>query len=163
MDILPALSAPLGGRSILAEVRAPHPPMFIQPIHTWAGQRVPPSSEQDDATPTKTTTTNPIMMVSKSAGGTMTKGGVGAKSVAHMDQLAWLASVRVKSKRSSNSGGGSRSGSAGSSRLNCRSRASSKFDIPELTRSTDRQRSSSLGRGVEEKREDETNYSVHDE
>ncbi len=89
----------------------------------------------------------------------MSKGG----SVAKVDQLAWLASVKVGSKRESSSGAGSGDGSGTPSRLSSRSRPSSG---PERSQSElgPRQRSGSLSRMAEDRgKEAENNQSLQDE
>ncbi|KAF8885596.1 hypothetical protein BD779DRAFT_1532626, partial [Infundibulicybe gibba] len=122
----PALSAPIGHRSILAEVRAPLPPrqsnMVLQP-HQGSAAR--------------------------------------ASSVARMDAFTWLSNVKVGGRRGSSSGPGSGANSADASRLSSRSRPPSAPDpAGEAGR---RRRSDSRSRGLEDRREGETNQSLQDE
>ncbi|PPQ65609.1 hypothetical protein CVT24_011818 [Panaeolus cyanescens] len=148
-QLQPTISAPIGNRSILAEVRAPLPPhVAISHPHINTPDRVPspPSksslvqdtdstiaatTNEAEATPTLTSTKSVAISmanVSRSTGGTMSKGGQGPKSVVQVDPLAWLASVRVGSKRGSSSGNGdsgSRTGSGAPSRLGSISRGGS--------------------------------------
>jgi hypothetical protein len=168
-----AFSAPFLNRSILAEVRAPLPPRrapyTMQP--SLAFGRFSPltsDSEQTDVTPTLTNNkpisiSSAFVAISRSTGGTMSKAGTGSRSVAKVDQLAWLASVKVGSKRESSSGAGSGDGSGTPSRLSSRSRPSSG---PERSQSElgPRQRSGSLGRMAEDRgKEAENNQSLQDE
>ena len=95
----------------------------------------------------------------------MSKAGLGFGSVARVDQLAWLASVKeVSSKRGSSSGGGSYDGADSVSRLSSTSRPSSG---PERSQSAlgSRQRSGSFSRLAEErpKEADNNNQSLQDE
>ncbi|KAJ3517825.1 hypothetical protein NLJ89_g245 [Agrocybe chaxingu] len=188
---LPLLSAPIGNRGILAEVRAPQPPLSALPFPpNTLGAQIPghgtltyhstSDAENPEVTPTMTNT-KPISMISvsvaatnRSTGGTMSKGGTGPKSVAQMDQLAWLASVKVSGKRGSSSGGNSNGGSGAPSRLGSRSRPPAGAveiadDGTRLERSqsevgiSGRQRSGSLSRGVEDKKEAESGQTLQDE
>ena len=64
------------------------------------------ATDEDNADSTPTLTSAALKPIAtpakKSTGGTMSKGGVGL-SIAQVDQLAWLASVKVGSKRGSHS------------------------------------------------------------
>lgn len=156
-DYFPTLSVPLGLRSILAEVKAPHPPQAIpQPTANAS----PSHTEHADATPTLT---NKPMISARSTGGTMSKGNTGPKSVAHVDPLAWISNVKVGSKRGSSSGGGSGGGGSGApSRLNSRSRPPSGPDR-SMSEIGSRQRSGSLSRAPDDRRDGDGNQSLQDE
>lgn len=94
----------------------------------------------------------------------MSKGGAGTKSTAQVDQLAWLASVRLSGKRGSSSGGGSRGGggSGEASRLGSRSGPE-----PDPDRSVSeigpRQESGSSSRDGVERKEMDGSQSLQDE
>ncbi|KAG6865819.1 hypothetical protein C0991_011438 [Blastosporella zonata] len=76
IEHLPALSAPVGHRSILAEVRAPLPP---RPMH---------------------------VLNARNQGGTMSRGGPNNNSSRMpMDAITWLSNVKVGERRSSSDGG----------------------------------------------------------
>ena len=104
-EYFPTLSAPIGPRAILAEVRAQQPPRTVLTSNLGLGPSFnpPPTIDEDhrDTTPTLTSPVrNPIVMpAGKSTGGTMSIGGSGLKSIGQFDQLAWLTSVKVGSKR----------------------------------------------------------------
>lgn len=168
-----AFSAPFLNRSILAEVRAPLPPRRV-PHAMQSGPSfghfspLTSDSEQTDITPTLTSSkvisiSSAVAAISRQTGSTMSKGGTGSRSGAKVDQLAWLASVKVGSKRGSSSGAGSGNGSGTPSRLSSGSRPSSG---PERSQSElgARQRSGSLSRIAEDKgKETENNQSLQDE
>lgn len=89
----------------------------------------------------------------------MSKGGVGL-SIAQVDQLAWLASVKVGSKRGSHS---SETGSRVRSRTNPQSRPSSGLERSGSSIGA-RQRSGSLSRPVgDERRDGDEGQSLQDE
>ncbi|KAF9244268.1 hypothetical protein BU15DRAFT_86169 [Melanogaster broomeanus] len=109
-DGSPALSAPVGSRSILAEVRAAGPPggkksanPVLQPHHGSAARERDPSKSRNHAQ-----SQGPIRSPVPIPGTTMTMsrghagGGKGAR--AGMDALTWLASVRVGDRREGSSG-----------------------------------------------------------
>ena len=164
-ESFPVFSAPIGPRAILAGVRAAPPPMTMLASTYGLGStfNLPPTTDED-ATPTLTSASlKPIAtQVTESIGGTMSKGNTGLKSIAQVDQLDWLASVKVGSKRGSNSSG------AGSG---VRSRANSQSSPPGLERSGSdigvrqtRQRSRSLSRAVGDERKDgDGSHSLQDE
>jgi hypothetical protein len=122
----PALSAPVGQRGILAEVRATHfagrlPNPVLLPLRGArdASQQIhQPSELEPEQTPTVT-----AISVPPRQGGTMTRGNRPAR----MDALAWLSSFRVGERArdgSSGTGSGGESGSA--SRIGSRSRPPSR-------------------------------------
>ena len=159
-ESFPVFSAPVGPRAILAEVRAPPPPRTMLESTYGLGPNAPATDEDNaDATPTLTSAAlKPIATPSKkSIGGTMSIGGVG--SIAQVDQLDWLASVKVGSKRGSHS-------SETNSRV--RSRTNIQSMPPGLERSSSsigvRQRSGSLIRAVgDERRDGDEGQTLQDE
>ncbi|KAA1477857.1 hypothetical protein DENSPDRAFT_829305 [Dentipellis sp. KUC8613] len=109
----PALSAPVGHRGILAEVRAAAP--TTQHISRRA------QSEQE-LTPTVTS----APMASARKGGTMSRGNVAGRP-AQMDMFTWISNVKVNDKaRDGSSGTGSGQESGNVSRMGSRSRATSR-------------------------------------
>ena len=89
----------------------------------------------------------------------MSKGGVGL-SIAQVDQLAWLASVKVGSKRGSRS---SETGSRARSRTNAQSKPPSWLERSGSSIGV-RQRSGSLIRAVgDERRDGDEGQSLQDE
>lgn len=153
-ESFPTFSAPIGPRAILAEVRAPPPPRTM----------LASTLDEDiaDFTPTLASAAlKPIATpVKKSTGGTMSKGGVGLSNT-QVDQLAWLASVKVGSKRGSHSS--ETRSRVRSSTNNPQSRPPSR---PERSGSSigARQRSGSLSRAVDDERRDgDEGQSLQDE
>ncbi|KDR70095.1 hypothetical protein GALMADRAFT_76692 [Galerina marginata CBS 339.88] len=173
-DDIPALSLPFGNRSILGEVRAAYPAKSTHPTfgslllpvdhdrHGSGHSATSPPTDTANATPTLTSTRAISFARLTGTGGTMSKGGAGTKSVAQVDQLTWLSSVKVASgsKRGSSSGGGS--GSGAPSRLGSGSRPPSGHDR-SVSEIGGRQRSGSLGRPAEERKENEGSPSLQDE
>ncbi|KAH9947305.1 hypothetical protein B0H21DRAFT_739747 [Amylocystis lapponica] len=122
-DLPPALSAPVGHRAILAEVRAPVPP---RPSRTNA---VPhptrPASPLFSEEPDRSLSiprSKPVPIAQER--GTMTRGYLGGRS-AQITTFAWLSSVKVGGKREGSSGPGSGADSGNVSRINSRSRPTS--------------------------------------
>lgn len=173
----PALSAPIGNRNILAEVRAPRASVLSITARTQGhfgvtadklvltGNVVPPAVTAASTSAAKSSSKSQSMV--RSTGGTMSKGGLGVKSIAQVDQLAWLASVKVGSKRGSSSGGGSYGDrdSAAPSRLGSVSRPTSGADRSLSEVDSSRHSSGSVGRAMEERsmKEGENNQSLQDE
>ncbi|EAU93642.2 vacuolar membrane protein [Coprinopsis cinerea okayama7 len=156
------LSAPIGNRAILAEVRAgPVPRNLITQPHPGSSARGG-LSELNQRTPTLTDT-KPIAVASRTRGGTMSRGAVTGKSVAGMDAFTWLANVKVGNKRGSSSGAGSNDpSSSSSSRLGSTSRNHSS-SRGEGESNGGRQRSVSRTRGPEDRRDNEDAQSLQDE
>jgi hypothetical protein len=155
-ESLPIFSAPVGPRAILAEVRAPPPPRTMLASTYGLG-------DEDNAESTPTLASAALKPIptpaKKSIGGTMSKGGVGL-SIAQVDQLAWLASVKVGSKRGSRS---SETGSRARSRTNAESRTSSWLERSGSSIGV-RQRSGSLIRAIgDERRDGDEGQSLQDE
>ncbi|EMD32397.1 hypothetical protein CERSUDRAFT_126817 [Gelatoporia subvermispora B] len=130
MDPPPAVSAPVGNRAILAEVRAPFP---MRPPRTSAsllaqlhgGKR---DSSSGRSVPQSPLGSNPIPITQRK-GGTMTRGLGGGRS-AQITAYAWLSSVKVGGKRESSSNRGSVGESGTLSRRASRSRAPSAASGP---------------------------------
>ncbi|TFK47373.1 hypothetical protein OE88DRAFT_1811180 [Heliocybe sulcata] len=100
-DPCPALSAPVGHRSILAEVRAPLPPRHHINRHDHSSGTYERHERENSARvtmPSSTVSSIPIHI--RAAGGTMTRGNLGGRS-ARMDTLTWLSSVKVEKRRES--------------------------------------------------------------
>jgi hypothetical protein len=122
----PALSAPVGQRGILAEVRATQfgnrlPNPVLLPLRetrdTPLVQQLPES--EPEQTPTVTS-----MSVPPRQGGTMTRAG---NRSARMDALTWLSSFRVGERaREGSPGAGSGAESGNASRIGSRSRPPSR-------------------------------------
>jgi WD repeat-containing protein 59 len=150
---LPALSAPVGHRAILAEVRASLPPMHHLP-QPFSGPIRPSGDENAHPVPLGTnhntgTGTKPVISLnangrSQAQGGTMSRGNNGGKSVARMDAFTWLSNVKVGGRKESSSGPGSAAGSAGPSRVGSGSRVRSVS--PSVARSGEGRRSESVSR-----------------
>ena len=155
----PALSAPIGHRSILAEVRAPLPPRpqnhILQP-HQGSATRAsfhenaPLHPKHTTSQSTHLSSSGPIVFPSIRRE-TMSRGNVVGRSVARMDAFTWLSNVKVGERRGS-SGSGPDSASA--------SRPTSG---PERQRSDAGRRSDSRSRVTDERREGEGNQSLQDE
>lgn len=151
-DLPPALSAPVGHRAILAEVRASQPlrPQKLNALrHSQEAVATRPSSKA----PGKT-----IAIPDKA--GTMSRGYVGGRS-AQITTYAWLSSVKVGSKREDSSGPASGGESGNASRLNSRSRPPSIMD-PSMSFYSLDGRSGSRDRD-DGSRETESNQSLQDE
>ena len=156
IDDGPLFSAPIGNRSILAEVRAAHPP--TTPLPMAKGLQSAPSP--DLAPKEESFGSRPIRMHSLLKSGTMSRGNAGGKSLSRVDALSWLSSVKVgEGRRGSSSGQGSAGDhSADASRISSRSRGASE---PRLNSTTARKRSESRVRASDEKKEE--NQSLQDE
>lgn len=114
----PALSAPIGHRSILAEVRAPLPPRQQR-------NSLPSGARGLESTTQSGGAKQPESRLSGKKGETMSIGG---KSLAKVDAFAWLSNVKVgvdSRRHGSSSGPGSRGDSGDVSRLSSRSRPGS--------------------------------------
>ncbi|KAI0056151.1 hypothetical protein BV25DRAFT_1814563 [Artomyces pyxidatus] len=151
----PALSAPVGQRGILAEVRAApysharHPnPVLLRPrgsMHSQTPRLSQSQVSESEPDQTPTAVSMPITIAARK-GGTMSRGNIAGKS-ARMDAFTWLASVKVGDRRgdgSSGTGSGANSGNA--SRIGSRSRPASR----EAGLSLDVRRSDSRPRWDEE-------------
>ncbi|CCM03390.1 uncharacterized protein FIBRA_05520 [Fibroporia radiculosa] len=126
-DLPPALSAPVGNRAILAEVRAPFHNRHVKVNQTrftseWDVPRPEPEIIRKDSSVTQS---KPIP-IAHEKGGTMTRGHIGGKS--QISALDWLSSVKVGAKRDGSSGPGSGADSGNVSRFNSKSRPPSLLD-----------------------------------
>jgi hypothetical protein len=121
----PALSAPVGQRGILAEVRATQfggrlPNPVLLPLR---GARDTPRVHQLPESEPEQTPTATSISVPPRHGGTMTRGNRSAR----MDALAWLSSFRVGERaREGSPGTGSGPESGNASRIGSRSRPPSR-------------------------------------
>uniref|UniRef100_A0A8H7YBD1 RWD domain-containing protein n=1 Tax=Psilocybe cubensis TaxID=181762 RepID=A0A8H7YBD1_PSICU len=153
------ISAPIGNRGILAEVRALHPSKGSHPIRRAFESNLSSRIGDEHSTPT---TRSIAFVPGRSVGGTMSKGGTGIKNAAQLDQLTWLANVKVGSKRGSSSGGGSHGASRPPSRLRSGSRPPSGHDR-SISEIGGRQRSGSLSRALDDRKEADNNQSLQEE
>ncbi|KAF9467004.1 hypothetical protein BDZ94DRAFT_1250295 [Collybia nuda] len=160
-EYLPALSAPVGLRSILAEVRAPLPPRPHLVLQALPGPIDHPSDDENTRHVTGALTKPMHIATLRSQGGTMSRGNNGGKSVARMDALTWLTNVKVGDRRGSSSGPPSGVDSTNVSRLNSRSRPPSGPD--RQTGELSRRRSDSQARPTEDKKESEGNQTLQEE
>jgi hypothetical protein len=107
-DLPPALSVPVGHRSILAEIRAPAPPRhtnpIMQPHHGSAARGSLYETCQNLTKPASMpiSTSLPIPIANGWRAGTMSRGNISGKS--RMDAFMWLSSVKVGQKRESSGG-----------------------------------------------------------
>ena len=121
----PALSAPVGQRGILAEVRATQfggrlPNPVLLPLH--CARDTPQAQQLLESEPEQTPTVTSISVPPRQ-GGTMTRGNRSAR----MDALAWLSSFRVGERaREGSPGTGSGAESGNASRIGSRSRPPSR-------------------------------------
>ncbi|KAH9074127.1 WD40-repeat-containing domain protein [Lactarius deliciosus] len=146
----PTLSAPVGQRGILAEVRAMHfagrlpNPVLLPP--RGARDASQPINQLPESEPEQTPTVTAISVPPRQ-GGTMTRGNRSAR----MDALTWLSSFRVGERArdgSSGTGSGAESGSA--SRIGSRSRPPSRDANSATLPVVFRKRSDSHGRWDDE-------------
>ncbi|EKM55335.1 uncharacterized protein PHACADRAFT_255888 [Phanerochaete carnosa HHB-10118-sp] len=151
----PALSAPIGHRSILAEVRATQPPRPSK-VNALRQSQDAIAGRSSSATAQKAKTTQQPL---KERSETMSRGYVGGRS-AQITTFAWLSSVKVGHKRDTSSGPPSGADSGHASRLNSRSRPPSVAD-PSV--SSYRAKSTSRDRDEEDRREADTNQSLQEE
>jgi hypothetical protein len=161
----PALSAPIGTRGILAEVRATHPVQpVLYPNATFSNASSQVSDDPFAQGSTLIATSNKSTSLSVAASGLSTGGKMSKGSTAQVDPLAWIASVRVSGTRGSSSGGGSRGGggSGEPSRLGSRSRPES---VPDrgVSEIGSRQESGSSSRDGVERKEADGSQSLQDE
>ncbi|KAK7061016.1 hypothetical protein VNI00_000751 [Paramarasmius palmivorus] len=185
-ETLPLLSAPIGNRAILAEVRAGMPPRQRNALYTATDTHEPFGSRENQFAPgsapgvsssADTLHAVPLTLrtnfkrnisssyVNSTGGGTMSRGAAGNKSRANVDPLSWLSSVKVgDGRRGSSSGPGSQGGSNDGSRVRSGSRETGSQDnsstAPPLL-GTKRRRSDSQTRPVVE--EKDTGQSLQDE
>lgn len=148
----PTISAPVGHRGILAEVRAQPPPRISNPVlHPHHGSAARAHSPEGSANPLHTLQSASTVAIPTSTrqGGTMSRGNVGGKS-AKIEMITWMKNVKEVSKREGSSGSGADSGSG--SRLSSRSRNGSAADkVGEL--GGKRRRSDSRNRGGDDPKE----------
>lgn len=154
----PALSAPIGYRSILAEVRATQP-LRTAKLNALRSSMDAASTRSSSATARKLGKTTQVPLKEKAE--TMSRGYVGGRS-AQITTFAWLSSVKVGHKRDASSGPPSGADSGNASRLNSRSRPPSIAD-PSMSRLDLRSKSGSRDRGEDERRDVDTNQSLQEE
>ncbi|KDQ52927.1 hypothetical protein JAAARDRAFT_61692 [Jaapia argillacea MUCL 33604] len=160
-DHLPALSAPVGYRSILAEVRASVPllhPLFPPDQPTTHDSHITirePESMMEKHFGSPPSKPIPIL-APRAVGETMSRGHLGGRS-ARVDAFQWIASIKVEKRKGSSSGGRSGADSANVSRLSSRSRPLTRPESRVI--SDPQQRSGSRGRPED----GEGNRSLQDE
>ncbi|KAI0952525.1 hypothetical protein AcV7_008300 [Taiwanofungus camphoratus] len=125
-DLPPALSAPVGHRAILAEVRAPVPPRPAK-VNPVSHIRAQSSSEEQRRPSGPSVTHSKPIPIAQEKGGTMTRGYPSGRS-AQITTFAWLSSVKVGGRKEGSSGPGSGAESGNISRLSSISRPPSQPD-----------------------------------
>ncbi|TCD66873.1 hypothetical protein EIP91_000771 [Steccherinum ochraceum] len=158
-DLPPALSAPVGFRGILAEVRASQ--LSRPPAARPARQpqdALPADIDQEETTPGQSGASS-----GQGKGAAPSRGYVGGRS-AQITTFAWLSSVKV-GKREDSSGPGSGGESATASRMQSRSRPPSLSVDPASVGVTDFRRAFAEGRerGDDDHKDDNPNQSLQDE
>jgi len=158
----PALSVPIGHRSILAEVRAPVPPRHMNPVmqpHRGSaarGQKVIHALGKQISTPISMSL--PAPMANTQAGWTMSRGNMAGRSTG-MDAFTWLSNVKVDERRGESNG---RLDSVDGSRPRSRSRPEPGSDSLVQPVSGNR-RSESRSAANDNHREGDGNQSLQDE
>lgn len=163
----PPLSAPVGHRSILAEVRAGPPPPFLNPVlQPHRGSAARATAHEREGWQGKWDSALGASLAS--AATAMPRSDARTKvgwKVAKMDPLAWLAKVKVGDRRESSSGrgsgGNSRNGSL--SRMSSPSSRSSDHENNRRAPSAMHRRSDSYNKTADERRDGEGNQSLQDE
>ena len=162
-DLPPKLSAPVGHRGILAEVRAPYP------LRTPRTNVPNPRTERDLVKPSEPTQgsslspapSKPIPIAQER--GTMTRGYLGGRPQP-ITELAWLSSFDFKPNRGGSSGRNSGQESGHASRLNSRSRAPSLANRSvSLAMSTHHGNGDRKGSQEDDHRDNDLGPSLHDE
>lgn len=133
-DLPPTLSAPIGFRGILAEVRAPppHRPVRFAPRPS-TGRKKTTEVPRDDKT--EVARSRPVFVPAmatsvKDSGniGTMSRGPFAGGRSAQITTFQWLSNVKVGGPRDGSSGPGSGGDSGDVSRIGSRSRPPSLYD-----------------------------------
>ena len=159
-DLPPALSAPVGLRSILAEVRASQisRPLVVRPTKQSQDAHPPfPGNENEESTHGQSGASS-----GQGKGVVPNRGYVGGRS-AQITTLAWLSSVKV-GKREDSSGPGSGGESAAASRMHSRSRPPSVSVDPTPAGLTEFRRASEGKDRLEDDHKDgDGNQSLQDE
>ncbi|KAF7977533.1 hypothetical protein HWV62_3304 [Athelia sp. TMB] len=150
----PTISAPIGHRGILAEVRAPRMTNPNPVLHPHHGSTARARQHEQSLVQSHDTKTMPATIATIPAsmhqGGTMSRGNIGGKS-AKIEMITWMKNVREVSRRDESSGPGNRNGvrSDSGSGTNSGSTSSSRSRERESTG-----RSDSRGRRGEERDRD---------
>jgi hypothetical protein len=122
----PTISAPVGHRGILAEVRAPFPPQLPNPVlYPHHGSAARARSHEGSAGPPPQSQSMKMMGIPGSArqGGTMSRGNIGGKS-SKIEMITWMKNVKEVTRKDGSSGG-SGADSTNGSRFSSRSRTDS--------------------------------------
>jgi hypothetical protein len=174
---LPTLSAPIGHRIILGEVRAGVPPrsanLITQP-HSGSSARATQAEGSNQTprdsqlTPTLTDAKLTAMTaalataspMTRNRGGTMSRGPVAGRSGTGVEQQQWISLIKVGQKRGGSSGAGSADMENGvPSRLPSRQPSLARGD----SEGGSRNRSPSRSRGGEDRKEQDNTHSLKEE
>ena len=155
-DPPPTLSAPIGHRSILGEVRAAHPPRLSKLNTLRTSQDV--SARSSSAAARKI---GGVSLLPKERAETINRGYTGGRS-AQIGTFDWLSAVKVLQPRDTSSGPHNGRDSGTASRINSRSRPPSAVD-PSMAYLEHKTKSSSSDRGEEERRDLDANQSLQEE
>lgn len=163
-DLPPKLSAPVGHRGILAEVRAPYPlqpPRAHVPNPRTERDLVKPPEANQGSCSLSPAPSKPIPIAQER--GTMTRGYLGGRPQP-ITELAWISSLDIKPNRGGSSGRNSGQESGHASRINSRSRAPSLADRSvSLAMSTHHGNGDGKGSQEDEHRDSNLGPSLHDE
>ncbi|KAH9938498.1 uncharacterized protein B0H18DRAFT_1081137 [Fomitopsis serialis] len=151
-DLPPKLSAPVGHRGILAEVRAPFPYDHLREL-----TELPQETNGSSSSPALS---KPIPIAQER--GTMTRGHLAGRS-APISTFGWLSSVEFGTKREGSSGPGSGVESGNVSRLNSVSRPPSIVDRSVSLAMSTKQRNGERRGSQDDHRDGEPAHSLHDE
>lgn len=162
-DLPPALSAPIGYRGILAEVRAPFPPRPAARLSTGRQDRNITRPQSQDLDKDKSVAQSKPIPITQEKGRTMTRGLLGGRS-AQINTSAWLSSVKFGTKRDGSSGPGSGAESGEVSRFSSLSRPPSQPDSSGSRIVINVQKDSPVGaKGEDGNREGEVGQSLQEE
>jgi hypothetical protein len=160
-DLPPALSAPVGHRAILAEVRAPLPPRRFSSVaqpHQGSTTRATIHERNVITTNGQNMSFATSMSLSKRTGETMSRGALGGRS--KVDPFTWLSVVRLGETKESSVDTGSAPDSESGSRSSVREKPPSELDSG-MGASGNRQSNDSKDKISE--REGDVNQSLQDE
>ncbi|KAH9843960.1 uncharacterized protein C8Q71DRAFT_21868 [Rhodofomes roseus] len=162
-DLPPKLSAPVGHRGILAEVRAPVP---IRPSHAnnpklpLERELAAPQQENNDSSSSRGPS-KPIPIAQER--GTMTRGHLAGRS-APITPYGWISSIEFGTKREGSSGPNNGTESGNVSRVNSASRPPSVANRSMSLAMSNKQRNGERrGSQEDDHREGEPGHSLHDE
>ncbi|TBU54508.1 hypothetical protein BD310DRAFT_935749 [Dichomitus squalens] len=169
-DLPPTLSAPIGFRGILAEVRAPQPHRLVRfaPRESTGHKKaadVPAHEEQPEwqqarsrpvLVPTTPVTAAAASVKDSGNIGTMSRGPFAGGRSSHITTLQWISNVKVGGVRDGSSGPGSGGDSGDVSRIGSRSRPPSVLERSQsVSQARSRPRDASTSREKERERAEE--------